>query len=167
MGWMDAPRAVLNIGFAGQELGDALVDVLVGDVDPGGRMPTTIPARYEHSPAYLNYPGENSVVRYGEGLYVGYRWFDARHIDPAVPFGHGLSYATFAWDNARVSGSGSTAFSDPVVIEIDVTNTSGRAGSDVVQVYVEPPPSLLHRQYVNLRGSRKYSWTLARPALSG
>jgi beta-glucosidase len=155
MGWMDAPRAVLNIGFAGQELGDALVDVLVGDVDPGGRMPTTIPARYEHSPAYLNYPGENSAVRYGEGLYVGYRWFDARHIDPAVPFGHGLSYATFAWENARVSGSGSTAFSDPVVIEVDVTNTSGRTGSDVVQVYVEPPPSLLHRPVRELKGFAK------------
>ena len=155
MGWIDAPRAVLSIGFAGQELGDALVDVLVGDVDPGGRMPTTVPARYEHSPAYLNYPGENSTVRYGEGLYIGHRWFDARHIDPAVPFGHGLSYATFAWDNARVSGPDSTSFDSDVLVEVDVTNTSERAGSDVVQVYVEPPKSLLHRPIRELKGFTK------------
>ncbi len=95
MDWIDDPAAVLSIGFAGQELGDALVDVLVGDADPGGRMPTTIPARYEHTPSLLNYPGENGVVRYGEGLFVGHRWFDARAIEPAVPFGHGLSYTTF------------------------------------------------------------------------
>ena len=155
MGWMDAPRAVLSVGFAGQELGDALVDVLVGDVDPGGRMPTTVPARYEHSPAYLNYPGENSTVRYGEGLYIGHRWFDARHIAPAVPFGHGLSYATFAWDNARASGPDSTSLEDPVIVEVDVTNTSSRTGSDVIQVYVEPPPSLLHRPIRELKGFTK------------
>jgi len=155
MGWIDAPRAVLSTGFAGQELGDALVDVLVGDVDPGGRMPTTVPARYEHSPAYLNYPGENSTVRYGEGLYIGHRWFEARHIAPAVPFGHGLSYATFTWENAKANGPDSTSLEDPVVIEVDVTNTCDRAGSDVVQIYVEPPPSLLHRPVRELKGFAK------------
>ena len=84
MTWIDTLNAVLNIGFAGQELGEARRCPLRRK-DPSGRMPTTVPARYEHSPA-LNYPGENSVVRYGEGLYTGYRWFTARHLEPAVPF---------------------------------------------------------------------------------
>ncbi|MFV2039789.1 MAG: glycoside hydrolase family 3 C-terminal domain-containing protein, partial [Acidimicrobiales bacterium] len=153
--WLMDPAATLSIGFAGQELGDALVDVLVGDVDPGGRMPSTIPARYEHSPSYLNYPGENSVVRYGEGLYVGHRWFDARHIAPAVAFGHGLSYAHFTWGPPVVAAVASTTMDEPVVVEVDVTNTSDRVGSEVVQVYVEPPPSVLHRPVRELKGFAK------------
>jgi len=140
MDWLDAPAAVLSVGFGGQELGEAVVDVLFGDADPGGRMPTTIPARYEHNPAYLNYPGENSVVRYGEGLFVGHRFFDARHIAPRVPFGHGLSYATFEWSTIRVlAASNESDVSAPIVVEVDVTNTSDRPGVEVVQLYVEPP----------------------------
>lgn len=155
MSWLDVPAAVLNVGFAGQESGDALADVLLGEADPGGRMPTTIPARYEHAPAYLNYPGENSVVRYGEGLYVGHRFFDARHIEPAVAFGHGLSYATFTWGEPTVSGGSGTAVDEPVVVEVEVTNTSDRAGTEVVQIYVEPPASVLHRPVRELKGFAK------------
>jgi len=155
MSWLDAPNAALSIGFAGQELGEALVDVLVGDKDPGGRMPTTTPARYEHSPAYLNYPGENSVVQYGEGLYIGYRWFHARHIEPAVPFGHGLSYANFEWGTPHVSGAETTDVTTPVTVEIDIENTSNRTGTEVVQLYIEPPPSVLHRPVRELKGYAK------------
>jgi len=155
MSWIDAPNAVLSIGFAGQELGDALVDVLLGDKDPSGRMSTTTPARYEHSPAYLNYPGENSVVRYGEGLYIGYRWFHARHLEPAIPFGHGLSYATFEWGEPRVSGSETTDMATPVTVQIDITNTSQRQGTEVVQLYVAPPPSMVHRPEQELKGYAK------------
>ncbi len=153
--WLDAPNAVLSIGFAGQELGNALVDVLLGDKDPAGRMPTTTPARYEHSPAFLNYPGENSVVRYGEGLYIGHRWFDARKLEPAVPFGHGLSYASFEWGTPRVSGAETTELAVPVTVEIDIENTSSRAGTEVVQLYVEPPPVMLHRPVRELKGYGK------------
>jgi len=158
MGWLEDPAAVLNMGFGGQEMGDALVDVLLGEADPGGRMPTTIPARYEHAPAYLNYPGENSVVRYGEGLYIGHRWFDARAIDPAVPFGHGLSYASFAWSTPRAPASISAkrlAEGESVHIEMDVTNTSDRSGVEVVQLYVEPPRCVLHRPVRELKGFQK------------
>lgn len=153
--WADQAAGVLVAGFGGQEMGYAVADVLFGAADPGGRMAMTVPARYEHSPAYLNYPGENGVVRYGEGLYIGHRWFDARAIEPAVPFGHGLSYATFEWSEPRVSGGGDTDVSDPVVVEVDMVNTSDRPGSDVVQVYVEPPPSLLHRPVRELKGFAK------------
>ncbi len=153
--WADEAAGVLVAGFGGQEMGYAVADVLFGVADPGGRMAMTVPSRYEHSPAYLNYPGENGVVRYGEGLYIGHRWFDARAIEPAVPFGHGLSYATFEWSAPRVSGGGDTDVADPVVVEVDVVNTGDRSGSDVVQVYVEPPPSLLHRPVRELKGFAK------------
>ena len=155
LSWADDVAGVLVAGFGGQEMGYAVADVVFGKADPGGRMAMTVPARYEHSPAYLNYPGENGVVRYGEGLYIGHRWFDARAIEPAVPFGHGMSYASFEWSEPRVSGGGDVELADPVIVEVDVVNTSDRAGSDVVQVYVEPPPSMLHRPIRELKGFAK------------
>ena len=153
--WLDLPAATLSVGFGGQELGDSLVDVLTGEADPGGRMNTTIPQRIEHSPSHLSYPGENSVVRYAEGLFIGHRWFDARHLEPAVPFGHGLSYATFTWGEPQVSGGTTTSIDEPVVVEVEVTNTSERAGSDVVQLYVEPPSSKVQRPIRELKGFAK------------
>jgi len=151
--WLDEPAAVLSIGFAGQELGDALVDVLLGDSEPGGRMPTTVPARYEHHPAMLNYPGENGVVRYGEGLFVGHRWFDARAIEPAVAFGHGMSYTTFEIDGPDEIGSVEAGESVPV--EVRVTNTGRRRGSEVVQIYLEPIEPRLTRPVRELVGFAK------------
>ena len=151
--WLEAPAATLQIGFAGQELGEALVDVLLGDADPGGRMPTTIPARYQHFAAYLNYPGENGVVRYGEGVYVGHRWHDAMAIAPTVPFGHGMSYTTFSIAQPRLSTS--ITVGQSLDIEIDVTNTGTRPGYEVVQVYVEPISPRLQRPLRELKGFAK------------
>ncbi len=151
--WIDDPAAVLSIGFAGQELGDALVDVLLGDTDPGGRMPTTVPARYEHHPAFLNYPGENGSVRYGEGLYVGHRWFDARAIEPAVPFGHGMSYTSFEISEPEVVDT--AAAGEVIAVGVAVANSGGRRGSEVVQVYVEPISPRLSRPVRELAGFAK------------
>ncbi len=144
LSWLDDPAAVLSVGFGGQELGDAIVDMLLGEVEPSGRAPTTVGARYEHFGAYPNYPGENSVVRYGEGLFTGHRFHDAMGIEPAVEFGFGLSYTTFDMSEPRL-GSGLDAVSGSsaptggsVSVEVDVTNTGERRGSEVVQVYVEP-----------------------------
>lgn len=148
--WLDVPAAVLNMGFAGQEMGDALVDILTG-TEPGGRLPFTVPADYAHSPALPNYPGENSVVRYGEGLLIGHRWFDTRRIAPAAAFGEGMSYASFDWSEPRLSGSG-----HQWVVEVDVTNTSDRDGIEVVQAYVEPPEvTALTRPARELKGFAK------------
>lgn len=155
MDWLDAPGATLITGFGGQELGDALLDVILGEADPGGRMPTTIPARYEHSPAYLNYPGENSTVRYGEGLHIGHRFFDARHIDPAVAFGHGLSYATFEWSEPTADAVLDIAAEMETSVSVEITNTSTRRGVEVVQLYVAPPPSVVHRPPKELKGFAK------------
>lgn len=138
LSWLDDPGAVLSVGFGGQELGDAIVDMLLGEVEPGGRAPTTIGARYEHFGAYLNYPGDNSIVRYGEGLFIGHRFHDALGIEPAVELGFGLSYTTFAMSEPRIVSGSSAAAGSTVSVGVDVTNTGERRGSEVVQVYVEP-----------------------------
>ena len=98
MAWADDVGAILQCWFAGEEWGHALADVVSGDTNASGKLPTTIPFRLEDTPAYTNYPGERGEVRYGEGVYVGYRWYDAHDIAPRFCFGHGLSYTTFALD---------------------------------------------------------------------
>ena len=151
--WLDAPAAALQVGFAGQELGYALADVLFGDAEPGGRMPTAIPARYEQFAAWLNYPGENGVVRYGEGVFTGHRWHDAVGVAPAVPFGHGLSYTTFELGAPQAAST--VAAGDPLRVEIDVTNTGSRRGCEVIQVYVEPVAPRLTRPVRELKAFAK------------
>ena len=136
MDWADDAAAVLQAWFGGQEMANALAAVLTGDADPGGRLPTTFPLRYEHNPAFGNFPGENSQVRYGEGLLVGYRWYDARHLPVRFPFGHGLSYTSFAI--GPPSAPPTFTPGTPLVVEVPVRNTGDRRGSEVVQCYVEP-----------------------------
>ena len=153
LSWLDEPAAVLSVGFAGQELGDAVVDMLLGDHEPGGRAPTTIGASYEHFAAYPNYPGDNSVVRYGEGLFSGHRWHDAMGVEPAVPFGYGLSYTTFDISAPRVAAVWVTGAT--VTVEVDVTNTGARAGSEVVQLYVAPIEPVIIRPVRELKAFRK------------
>jgi beta-glucosidase len=138
MPWADAAGAVLQTWFAGQELANALVDVLLGEAEPGGRLPTTLPLLLEHSPAYGNFPGESSQVRYGEGLLIGYRWYEARRLPVRFPFGHGLSYTTFEIGKPSLSNS-RLAPGERLRVDVPVTNTGARRGSEVVQLYVAPP----------------------------
>jgi beta-glucosidase len=135
MPWLDDVPAVLQLWFPGQELGDALVDVLTGDVEPGGRLPTTFPRRLEDTPAFAHYPGADGTAVYAEGLFIGHRWYDRQDIEPLFPFGHGLGYTTFEFGTATVSGG----VDHGVTVAIEVRNTGERPGSEVVQVYVEPP----------------------------
>ena len=135
MPWLESVAAVLQLWFPGQEIGDALVDVLTGDVEPGGRLPTTIPKRLEDTPAFSHHPGTDGRAVYAEGLFIGHRWYDREGIEPLFPFGFGLGYTTFTLDTATVAGG----IEHGVTVDVDVTNTGDRRGSDVVQVYVEPP----------------------------
>ncbi len=151
--WLELPAAALQLGFAGQELGDALADVLLGDAEPGGRMPFTVPARPEQFAASLNYPGENGVVRYGEGVFAGHRWHDALGIEAGVPFGHGLSYTTFELSGPRVPAEARAG--EAVRVELDLVNAGDRPGSEVVQVYVEPLAPRLQRPLRELKGFAK------------
>ena len=136
MPWLDDVPAVLQLWFPGQEIGDALADVLTGVAEPGGRLPVTFPRRLEDTPAFAHYPGTDGRAVYGEGLLIGHRWYDRHGIDPMFPFGFGLGYTTFELDDAIVQGG----IERGVTLDVTVTNTGQRDGAEVVQVYVEPPP---------------------------
>ncbi|GAA3210532.1 glycoside hydrolase family 3 C-terminal domain-containing protein [Oerskovia jenensis] len=127
----DDVSAILEGWLLGQAGGGAIADVLYGDVNPSAKLTETIPVRLEDSPAFLNFPGEDGHVRYGEGLFVGYRWYDARKIDVTFPFGHGLSYTTFAYGDAAAT----VGADGDLEVRVTVTNTGERAGREVVQVY--------------------------------
>jgi beta-glucosidase len=151
MDWVDAVPAVLQLWYPGQEGGNALADVVVGRSSPGGKLPTTFPRRLSDLPAMLNYPGERGQVRYGEGLFIGYRAFDRMGIEPRFPFGHGLSYTTFSYGPLRPSTTDLGADST-VRIEVDVTNDGAVAGDEVVQLYVRDPESTVIRPDKELKG---------------
>ncbi|MGH8979188.1 MAG: fibronectin type III-like domain-contianing protein, partial [Acidimicrobiia bacterium] len=131
--WAGDVAAVMQCWFAGEEWGNALADVLSGDVGPSGKLPTTIPMRIEDTPAYPYYPGADGKVEYGEGVFVGYRWYDARNIEPRFCFGHGLAYTTFDIGEAQVKHDSGTR---TVRLEVPVTNTGSTRGAEVVQCYV-------------------------------
>jgi beta-glucosidase len=101
MPWADEVSTIVQLWLNSQEQGNALADVLFGDVNPSGKLPTTFPVRLEDNPAFINYPGENGKVVYGEGIFVGYRYYDTKKLAPLFPFGHGLSYTTFEYGNLR------------------------------------------------------------------
>jgi beta-glucosidase len=102
--------------------------LLFGDVNPSGKLPFTFPKKWEDSPAYGNYPGENLHVKYAEGIYVGYRSFDKRGIEPLFPFGYGLSYTSFEYSGLRVTPE-KTAGNKPVEVSLKVRNSGSRAGA--------------------------------------
>lgn len=131
--------------FGGQEYGNALAALIFGDASPSGKMPSTFPKRLQDTPAYTSYPGENGKVRYGEGLYVGYRWYDARDIEPLVPFGHGLSYCSFDWSDAEAKVVQSGSDDAKVEVTLTITNKGDQQAAEVVQAYVRDVESKLDR----------------------
>ena len=137
----DRVPAILEGWLLGQAGGGAIADVLYGDVNPSGKLTETIPLRLEDTPAFLDFPGEFSHVRYGEGIFVGYRWYDARRMDVAYPFGFGLSYTTFAYGDAAAAVNAD----GDVSVSLTVTNTGDRAGREVVQVYTSLPGGTIQR----------------------
>lgn len=139
--------AILEGWLLGQAGGGATADVLYGVVNPSARLSETFPVRIEDSPAYLEFPGEHGHVRYGEGLFVGYRWYDARKIAVQYPFGHGLSYTTFAY-----SGLELTADAAGITATVTVTNTGSRDGREIVQLYTGLDASSVQRAPQELKG---------------
>jgi beta-glucosidase len=156
MSWANDIPALMQIWFGGQEMGHAVVDVLLGEADPGGRLPTTIPERIEHTPAFGNFPGEHGQVRYGEGVFIGYRWYESRHLPVRFPFGHGLSYATFEIGQPDCDDT-EIAPDQKVQIRIPITNTGNRHGTEVIQVYVAPRKSSVQRPKKELKSFAKVS----------
>jgi beta-glucosidase len=142
MPWASTTPAILESYFGGQEEGDALVRVLFGDQDATGRLPITFPTSDTALPFGVQNPWStwpNPDVTFGEGVNIGYRGYIAGGITAQWPFGHGLSYTTFGYDNLRVSGLDTSGADDTARVRIRLTNTGSRTGTDVVQVYVGPP----------------------------
>ena len=152
--WAPKAAAILESWLAGQACGDAVADVLLGEVNPSGKLAETFPKRLEDTPAYGNFPGELDEVRYGEGLLVGYRWYDTRMMEPAFPFGHGLSYTDFSYAGLEcvVLADGPAPH---VRVSLQVTNTGAREGTEVVQLYAAAPAGGPQRPAQELRAFRR------------
>lgn len=157
MPWLHAVQGVFAAWYPGQQYGDAIAALLFGDTNPSGKLPVTFPTSLEQVPAHTaqQFPGQWGKAEYSEGLNVGYRWYDAKNLTPLFPFGYGLSYTSFSLHNLVIHPASSP--DGDVFVDVDVTNTGSRSGTDVAQLYLshpakdgEPPRSLQGFQKVRL-----------------
>ncbi|KPM35415.1 Beta-glucosidase B [Neonectria ditissima] len=161
MPWESQVSTIVQAWYQGQEQGNCLSDILLGAANPSGKLPITFPRRIEDTPPFDNYPGDNDIVYYGEGIYSGYRFYDHRKIEPLFPFGHGLSYTEFEYSNIRLSsdvlacdGLGA----DQIEVQVDVKNIGDRVGKEIVQFYVSQVSTpKLSRPKSELKGWDKVS----------
>jgi len=173
--WLDRTPALLDMWYGGQEGGHALASILFGDASPSGKLPVSLPRAWQDSPAFSNYPGENLEVKYGEGIYVGYRYYDTKNVEPQFPFGFGLSYTTFKYSGLTVT-PGKVAGTEPIEVSLKVSNTGKRAGAEVVELYVHDGHAKIDRPVHELKGfsrvelkpgeTKTVEFTLDRAALS-
>ncbi len=173
--WIGRVPTVLTAWFPGQEGGPAMATILFGDASPSGKLPVTFLREWKDSAAYGNYPGSNLEVDYAEGIYVGYRHFDKRNIEPLFPFGHGLSYTTFAYSDLKI-GSPKVAAGKPAEVSLNVRNMGSQEAAEVVQLYVRDVQSSVDRPVRELKAFRRVnlapgasqavSFSLDRSALS-
>ena len=173
--WLDKTPALVEMWYGGQEAGTALASILFGDANPSGKLPVSLPKEFKDSPAAANYPGENLHVNYAEGIYVGYRYYDTKNVEPQFPFGFGLSYTTFDYSRLALTPARSSG-NQPIEVSLVVTNTGTRAGAEVVQLYVHDGHSKIDRPAHELKGFRRVElnpgdsktvlFTLDRAALS-
>jgi beta-glucosidase len=154
MPWADEVVAILQYWLPGQEGGNALADVLFGDVNPSGKLPTTHPLRYQDCPSYINFPGENGKVFYGEGIFVGYRYYEKKEMPVRFPFGYGLSYTFFEYSDLKLNKD-SFGPADEIKVTLTVKNAGQRAGQEVVQVYVRDEQASLVRPEKELKAFAK------------
>jgi beta-glucosidase len=173
--WIGGVPAVLQTWYGGQEAGHAIGDILFGVQNPSGKLPVTLPKQLSDTPAFGNYPGENLHVDYAEGIYVGYRGFDQKNVEPLFPFGHGLSYTKFDYSGLKITPA-KVAAGKQVEVTMQVRNSGSRAGAEVVQLYLHDVKSSVDRPLKELKGfhrvalkpgeSRSVSFTVDRAAMS-
>lgn len=154
MPWLDEVSAVLEAYLGGQAVGGACADLLFGKVNPSGKLAETFPLRVQDNPSYLNYGGYNDVVEYREGVYVGYRYYDAKEMPVLFPFGYGLSYTTFEYSDLQLS-AGSIADTDMLRVSCKITNTGSVAGKEIAQLYVSEKKPCIGRPPKELKGFAK------------
>jgi beta-glucosidase len=152
--WIDDVAAVLEAWMMGQAGGAAIADVLFGRINPSGKLAETFPLKASDIPAHINWPGGSGEVRYGEGIFIGYRYYDEKQMPVLFPFGYGLSYTSFAYSHARVSAA-TFKDVDGLTVSVDVSNTGRLAGKETVQVYVHDQKSGLVRPQKELKGFAK------------
>ena len=152
--WLKQVPALLCMYLGGEQVGSATVDLLYGTVNPSGHLAETWPVRLVDNPSYLNFPGEDGVVTYSEGIYVGYRYYDKKEMAVNFPFGHGLSYTEFSYSNLRIDKNVLTD-QETVTVWADVTNVGKTAGKAVVQLYVRDVESTVRRPVRELRAFEK------------
>ncbi|KAJ6020500.1 hypothetical protein N7540_006004 [Penicillium herquei] len=159
MPWVNDARAVLQAWFGGNECGNGIADVLYGDVNPSAKLPVTFPRRLQDNPSYLNFRSERGRVLYGEDVYVGYRYFEKSDLAPAFPFGHGLSYTTFARSDLQIKTVPEEKkyqeSGEPITATVTVTNTGSVAGAEIVQLWVLPPKTDVNRPIRELKAFQK------------
>jgi beta-glucosidase len=152
--WARTAAAILEAWYPGEEGGNAIADILFGDESPSGKLPTSFPMRWEDAAAYGHYPGENGVVDYAEGIFVGYRHFDKKALGVAFAFGHGLTYTTFAYRDLRVSPK-TFQLGQKVEVSFFLKNTGTREGAEVVQLYLRDQQSSLPRPPKELKSFQR------------
>lgn len=154
--WIESVPALLQGWYPGDEGGRALAEVLLGRLNPSGKLPISFERRIEDNPAYANYyeiPGTHDI-NYKEGIFLGYRYCDRSPIKPLFPFGFGLSYTTFEFSHLSVSPTAAAA-DGPITVSFEVQNTGQRAGAEVAQVYVGDPSARVPRPIKELKGFQR------------
>jgi len=154
MPWVDKVPAILEMYLGGEAVGAASVSLLFGDRVPGGKLAESFPHKLSDNPSFLNFPGHNNAVEYREGVYVGYRYYDTKKMDVLFPFGHGLSYTEFLYENIQLSSSRLTDV-DTLGVKVDITNIGDFTAKEVVQLYVKPISGKVPRPEHELRGFDK------------
>ena len=154
MPWVNDVSAILETWLGGQAGAGAIADAVFGVVNPSGKLAETFPVRLEDSPAFLNFPGEDGQVIYGERMFVGYRYYDKLNIEPLFPFGHGLSYTEFGYSNLKLSSTDITD-KDQLQVSLTVTNTGKVKGKEVIQLYVADKESSVQRPVKELKAFDK------------
>lgn len=158
MPWVKDVPAIIQSWYNGSESGNALASILIGDINPSGKLPFSFPKELTdigaHSFDQKCYPGVDDEVYYKEGIYVGYRWLDKEKITPAFSFGHGLSYTTFKYGKISLDKQ-QMKFDDKITISVEVTNTGEKEGSEIVQLYISDIESSLPRPHKELKGFSK------------
>ena len=159
-GWIENVPAVLEVWYPGMEGGRAIANVLFGDVNPSGKLPMTFPKKIEDCPAHKSertFPGVDLKVYYEEGIYVGYKHYDKENIEPLFPFGFGLSYTEFKFEEVNATNNKISAIHETININVKITNVGRRAGSEVIQVYSEDVKCSVNRPKRELVGFEKES----------
>jgi len=149
--WLDKVKAVLYMGLGGGNVGTAAVRLLYGEANPSGKLAEGWPLKLEDNPSYLNFPGEDGVVDYAEGIFIGYRYYDKKRMDVLFPFGYGLSYTTFEYSGLELDKA-SMQDTDTLIVSLKVKNTGTVAGKEAVQLYVRDEAVSVWRPVRELRG---------------